>query len=273
MNNLHTQFLGYMNTPSLFKELHGLKQFTLDINEITNFDLTKLEITKKLTLGSRVERFLEFYINQSKNYELIKNNIQIIKNKHTFGELDFIIYDKKEEKYIHIEHVYKFYLYDDSIENEIDRYIGPNKNDTFVKKLAKLKNKQLPLLYKDETKEYLDDIDLNSFEQKICFKGKIYLPFHLVNQNKNIPIIDNACVQGFYLKREEFITQKRFRSLEYILPDKFDWVSDPDTNETWVSFDEIIEEIDLILSREKSPLVWLLDIENNTTKSFFVTWW
>ena len=62
MDNLKTQFLGYMNTPSLFKELDGLSQFIIDINEINSFDLTKLEINKKLTLGSRVERFLEFYI-------------------------------------------------------------------------------------------------------------------------------------------------------------------------------------------------------------------
>lgn len=271
MNNLKTQFLGFMNTSSLFKELNGLKQFELDMNEIKDFDFTKLNITQKLTLGSRVERFFEFYINQSKNYDLIKNNIQIINNKHTIGELDFIIYDKKAEKYLHIEHVYKFYLYDDSIKNEIDRYIGPNQNDSFVKKLAKLKNKQLPLLYKNETKEYLDDIDINSFEQKICFKGNIYLPFDL--KNKNIPIIDNACVRGFYLKREEFVSQKRFRSLEYCLPDRFDWVSDPDTNETWASFDELIDEIDLLLNREKSPLVWLRDSEKNITESFFVTWW
>ena len=84
MNNIQTQFQGYINTPWLFKELNGLKQFELDINEISSFDLSQLEITKKLTLGSRVERFFEFYINQSKNYELIKNNIQIIKDKHTF---------------------------------------------------------------------------------------------------------------------------------------------------------------------------------------------
>jgi len=270
MNNLKTQFLGFMNTSSLFKELNGLKQFELDMNEIEDFDLRKLNITKKLTLGNRAERFFEFYINQSKNYDLIKNNIQIINNKHTIGELDFIIYDKKEEKYLHIEHIYKFYLYDDSITNEIDRYVGPNQNDTLVKKLDKLQNKQLPLLYKDETKEYLGDIDINSLEQKVCFKGNIYLPLALVDQH--IPILNDTCVSGFYLNREELVSQKRFRSLGYFLPDKFDWVSCSDTNEIWGSFDEIIDEIDLVLNREKSPLVWLKDKEKNITKSFFVTW-
>ena len=271
MNNLKTQFLGFMNTASLFQELNGLKQFELDVNAIEDFDFTKLNISKKHTLGKRVERFFEFYINQSKNYDLIKNNIQIINNKHTIGELDFIIYDKKEEKYLHIEHIYKFYLYDDSIRNEIDRYIGPNENDTLVKKLDKLQNKQLPLLYKDETKEYLGDIDINSLEQKVCFKGNIYLPSVLVDQH--IPILDDTCVSGFYLNREEFISEIKFRSLEYFLPDKFDWVNSPATNEIWGSFDEIIYKIDLVLNREKSPLVWLKDSEENKTKSFFVTWW
>ena len=271
MNNLKTQFLGFMNTSSLFKEMNGLKQFDLDIEEIKEFDFTKLNINQDFPLGRRVERFFEFYINQSKNYDLIKNNIQIINNKHTFGELDFIIYDKKEEKYLHIEHVYKFYLYDDSFLNEIDRYVGPNANDTFVKKLAKLKNKQLPLLYKKETQEYLEGIDINSFEQKICFKGKIYVPLFLLG--KTIPIIDNSCISGFYIKREEFIKQIIFRTYEYFMPDRFDWVSDSSINNKWTSFDEIINEIDFYLNLKKSPLIWLINKKDNKTQSFFVTWW
>ncbi len=270
MNNLKTQFLGFMNTPSLFKELNGLNQIELDINEIKDFDFTQLNITSKLTLGSRIERFFEFYIQQSKNYDLIKNNIQIINNKQTLGELDFLLYDKKAKKYLHVEHVYKFYLYDDSFPNEIDRYIGPNKNDTFVKKLAKLKNKQLPLLYKNETQEYLEGIDINSFEQKICFKGNIYVPIDLLG--KDIPIINNSCVRGFYISSKEFIKQKHFREFEYFLPPRDDWVSDCNTNEIWTTFDEVIDEIDLLLNRQKSPLIWLKNIKENKTQSFFVTW-
>jgi len=271
MNNLKTQFLGFMNTPALFTELNGLKQIQLDINEIKNFDFTKLSVRDNLTMGVRIERFFEFYIQQSKNYDLIKNNIQIINNKQTLGELDFIIYDKKANKYLHVEHVYKFYLYDDSIENEIDRYIGPNKNDTFVKKLAKLENKQLPLLHKNETKEYLDGLEPDSFEQKICLKGNIYVPLPLLG--KDIPIINNLCVRGFYIKKEEFVSQERYKKFEYFLPARNDWLSDCSTNDTWISFDKAVAEIDLLLDREKSPLVWLKNKKENTTQSFFVTWW
>lgn len=271
MNNLKTQFLGFINTPSLFTELNGLTQIQLDIDEIQDFDFTKLNVRDNLTLGVRIERFFEFYIQQFKNYDLIKNNIQIINNKQTLGELDFILYDKKTQKYLHVEHVYKFYLYDDSIKNEIDRYIGPNRNDTLTKKLAKLKDKQFPLLYKDETQEYLDGLDINTIEQRICLKGNIFVPLHLLG--KNIPIINSSCVRGFYISREEFVIQERYKKFEYFLPSRDDWVSDCSTNNTWINFDNAIEEIDLLLNREKSPLIWLKNKKENITQSFFVTWW
>lgn len=271
MNSIKSQFLGFMKSSSLFEELHELQQFKLDINEIDDFDFTKLDIIQNLTLGKRVERFFEFYITQAKNYELVKNNIQIIHNKHTLGELDFIIYDKNAQKYLHIEHIYKFYLYDDSISNEIDRFVGPNKNDTFDRKLEKLNNKQLPLLYKEETKKYLDDINIDEIEQKVCFKGKIYLPLDFLETG--IPIINDACISGFYLNYEEFSSKIEFRSLEYFLPEKFDWICDPSTNQIWHNFDEVLSDIERVLGQEKSPLVWCKDNQANTTKSFFITWW
>ncbi len=271
MNNLKPQFLGFINTPSLFKEINGLNQFELDINEIKNFDFNNFDIPDKLPLGKRIERFFEYYILESKNYDLIKSNIQIINNKETLGELDFVLYDKRKEKYLHIEHIYKYYLYDDSFSNEIDRFIGPNRDDSFAKKLAKLKDKQLPLLYKDETGEYLEGIDINAVEQKVCFKGNIYVPISLLD--KDIPIINNSCIRGFYINHKEFLKQKRFRDYEYFLPQRYDWVCDSSTNKTWKTFDDVIDEIDLILNHKKSTLVWLKDSKENKTQSFFVTWW
>ncbi len=271
MNNLKNQFLGFINTPSLFTSLDKLTQFELDINEIKNFDFSQLDITQKLPLGKRIEGFFEFYIQQSTNYDLIKSNIQIINNNETLGELDFLLYDKRAKKYLHVEHIYKYYLYDDSCENEIDRFIGPNRDDTFAKKIAKLKDKQLPLLYKNETQTYLDAIDTNAIEQKVCFKGNIYVPRHLLG--KDIPIINNACIRGFYINHETFLEQKQFRDYEYFLPQREDWVSDCKTNKIWITFDEVIDEINLFLNHKKSTLVWMKKAKENRYQSFFITWW
>ncbi len=271
MNNLKNQFLGFLNTPLLFERLHNLSQIKLDINEIEKFDFTKLNITDNLPLGKRIERFFKFYIEQSSNYELIKSNIQIIHNKETLGELDFLLYDKMAKKYLHIEHIYKFYLYDESFSDEIERFIGPNQNDSFSKKLEKLKNKQLPLLFKKETQNYLENIDISAIEQKVCFKGNIYVPIDLID--KEIPILNNSCIRGFYINREEFFKQKQFREFEYFLPSRDDWIIDCNTNKIWKTFDKVIDEIELFLNHKKSPLVWLKNRKENRCESLFVTWW
>lgn len=270
MKNLKTQFLAFINTPSLFRELEGLNQFEFDTNEINEFDFTKLSITEKLPLGKRVEKFFQFYIEQSKHYDLIKSNIQIIKNKQTLGELDFIVFNKRDKKYIHIEHIYKFYLYDDSFTNEIDRYIGPNKNDSFSKKIAKLKDKQFPLLYKKECSDYLEDININLIEQEVCFKGNIYVPIGLLH--KDIPILDNSCIKGFYINYKEFLNNRDFRDFEYFLPARVDWICDCSKNNTWKSFDEIVGEVEFFINHKKSTLVWLKNIKENSYQSFFITW-
>lgn len=152
MTELKEQFLGFYKTPALFNELYELKQFDFENIDISNIDYSKLSIDKKLPLGKRVEYFFEYYIKLALCYNIVNKNIQIIKDGNTLGELDFILYDNFKKRFEHVELVYKYYLYDPSFENELDRYIGPNRNDTLVKKLNKLKDKQLPLIFDNNAK-------------------------------------------------------------------------------------------------------------------------
>jgi len=58
----------------------------------------------------------------------------------------------EDEKPIHLEIQFKFYLYDAALgTTEIDHCIGPMRKDSLNEKLSKLKEKQLPLLYANET--------------------------------------------------------------------------------------------------------------------------
>jgi len=271
---MHNQFRGFCNTPSLFKQsFYGLELFELEDIDIDNFDINNIQILQQLPLGKRVEYFFDAIIEKSSNYERVLKNKQIIHNKHTFGELDFIIFDKKRYIYQHVEMQYKFYVYDDSIEEEIHRYIGPNRSDTLYLKLEKLKNKQLPLLFKEETKEYLESVDLKNIEQKISFKGNIFLPRHL--KNKSLPLINNDCICGYYLSFKEFIEESSYNNYELFVPHRFDWLSDPKLNKTWKSYDEVKEEIKFFANIKASPLIWSKSIENGkiTIERFFVTWW
>ena len=62
--------------------------------------------------------------------------VKIIVDKITIGEIDCLI--EYLNKYIHLEIVYKFYLYDEHINTgELDHWIGPNRKDSLVFKLNK----------------------------------------------------------------------------------------------------------------------------------------
>ncbi len=266
MNNIKKQFLGFYYTPSLFENILGINQFEFENIDIGNINID-IQIQKKLPLGKRIEYFFEEYIKHSSKYELKYKNIQVIKDKNTLGEIDFILYDKANKKYIHTELVYKYYLYDTSFENEIDRYIGPNRNDTLVKKLNKLKEKQFPLLFNDQTKQYID-IDFSNIYQNNSFKANIYLPY---KKDVNINIVNKKCVKGFYINFEQFKKEDEFKNYKYYLPHRYDWVSSIDKQIQYIEYEESLKYIEYFLNLKKSPLVWLKDDE--VYKEFFITWW
>lgn len=269
MNSIKNQFLGFYHTQALFDKLDGLNQFKFEEINFLDHNFDDLEIIQKLPLGKRVEYFFEYYIKHSHRYNIVNKNIQIIKDGSTLGEIDFILFDKINNRYEHVELVYKYYLYDIYFKKELDRYIGPNRNDTLLKKIDKLKNKQLPLLFNPATKEYISNINLENIKQSVCYKANVYIP--LCFTSKTTPFFHNCEIRGFYIKREEFITQNVFKGFIYKIPHRYDWVCDEKLNNDWISYNEALKEIDFFLTLKKSPLIWMKDKE--TIKSFFITWW
>ncbi|WP_072680270.1 DUF1853 family protein [Arcobacter sp. LA11] len=259
--NLKEQFLGFYNTPSLFiDDIYGITNFEFDEIDISSLDFTKLVITEKVPLGKRIERFFEFYIINSNRYELILKNIQVIVEKNTIGEIDFVVFDKKNSEFLHVELVYKYYIYDKTFSSELNRYIGPNRNDTLIKKLTKLKNKQFPLLFKNETKKYLKDIDINNIKQRLCFKANL---FYLQKDfNNKYELVNNLCKKGLYITYKEFITNGIYKSMKYYIPHRYDWVCSFNTIDSWANFEETKKIVKIYNKMRKSPLLWI----NNFSK-------
>jgi hypothetical protein len=245
-----------------------MKPFDFEDINLNKINFSTLQINEKIPLGKRVERFFEFYIQNSNRYELTNHNIQIIEDKNTIGEIDFIIKDIKKDKYKHIELVYKCYLYDDSCETELERYIGPNRDDTLIKKLTKLESKQFPLLYHPITKKYLKDIDIDEVGQELCLFANIFLPKRLYDVQ--LPLINNSAIKGFYIDFEEF-KQDEYKTLQYHLPHRYDWVTIPNANYPYISYAEVFEEVEYFIKFKKSSLIWMK--EGNTYKRFFITLW
>lgn len=261
------QYEGFINTPNLWRsdEIAGLHQFIIPKFKTQSFTN---HIPEALMLGKRVERFFSYQIKQSEEFEIIIENLQITKNKITLGELDCILRHRNE--LIHLEIVYKFYLYDPSSGvTELAHWIGPNRKDSLIEKVEKLTQKQLPLLYKPETQEQLARYKLSdeTITQKVLYKAQLYIPLNTIVTS--FPYIDNECIIGFYCNLEEL---KIFSSATFYIPIKQNWLINPHNHVEWLTYGAFINQVTSKLNTLKSPLCWMKNQNGDFTK-FFVVWW
>lgn len=266
------QFSGFLKTQPLWLNTETFKfpQLLLKEKELPEtFQLP--DIASNLVLGKRVERFFGIYLQYFSEEEVLAENVQIFSNKITLGELDFILKNKNSGKVSHIEVVYKFYIYDPSFENEMERWIGPNRRDSLIKKVARLESRQFPLLFKKETQALLQELDINpkNVDQKVLFKANVFVPYEMLHDH--FPGINNNCVQGFWIKASEF-TAATFGKYQFFSPTKPDWPILPENNNTWFSFSEINKKVDNFLKRERSPLIWMKKNDREYMR-FFLVWW
>ena len=264
--DIQKRYEGFLQTNCLWKEnaVYNLHQFEIE----TISEKIDLEIDEKLRLGKYIERFVSFQLSQEKTIKILAENIQIQQNKRTLGELDCIIL--KNEEPIHLEIIYKFYLFNSEIgKTEIEHFIGPNRKDSLVEKLTKLKEKQLPLLYSIECKQYLKSIHLSSekIEQQVYFKAQLFVPF----SDKNIKLkeLNTECISGFYINKNEL---NNFTDCKFYIPSKKDWLVIPHQNINWLNFYQFKKSSLKYLEREFSPLCWMKK-PNGEIEKFFLVWW
>lgn len=260
------RFDGFRNTPFLWEELlEGLKMYRAE--EFSIIDYPEINPTSHIRLGKLIEQFVLFELEQQKSTQLLKSNVQIFRNRITIGELDSLI--KRLGVNIHLEIVYKFYLYDPSVSTELDRWVGPNRNDSLVLKLNKLKEKQLPLLYHSETTKLLNELNIKSteFKQEVYFKAQLFVPFNSLESS--FQFVNNDCVKGFYLRLRDLT---HFTNHTYYIPSKLDWLVEPHSDVAWISTQTFQSTISELLASDKSPLCWMNSCEGKVQK-FFVVWW
>jgi hypothetical protein len=261
------QYLGYTNTPLLWKNrsILDLKQFVT--TQIGSLDYST-DPSKKYRLGHLVEQFVFHEFEQNDAIQLLAKNIQIKNTQQTIGELDCIL--KSDGMPIHLEIIYKFYLYDESVgHSELEHWIGPNRKDSFIEKLSKLKNKQLPLLYKPETEKLLDELHLKAsdIQQKVYFKAQLFVPYQILG--KPLRLINNACIAGYYTN---YKLLESICDYQFYIPHKLDWLTQPHNAVNWLNYIDGQQEVMRFIDQEKSPLCWLKSPKGILQK-VFVTWW
>lgn len=264
--DLQRNFQGYLNTPVLWHgaDVYDLKQCVL--KEYGSVLFTG-KVSDNFRLGKLVERFVGDQLIHNTSYDILAENVQIQDGKRTIGELDALLMSNAGP--IHLEIIYKFYLYDpDDGNDELSHWIGPNRKDSLLQKLDKLKNKQLPLLYHPKTQLLLKELelDIDEIKQQVLFKAQLFLPLN--THGDLFFALNPKCVEGFYLKTEEL---HKFKSAQFYIPKKINWLMAVDDDIAWMNYDEFRTEVTDWLDKKMAPLCWLNN--HGALSKFFVVWW
>ncbi len=262
----------FLKTPPLWKAtaLWDLHQFYLpEVSKSIHFTLDD-ELEYQRVLGKQMERLFEYFISKADDYRILDKNFQIHQNKITLGEIDFLLENIPKQQFLHVEMVYKFYIYDPSLSG-YKGWIGPNRRDSLLQKITKLKTKQFPFLYHPLTENYLNSLGVSAFqfEQQVCFKAFLFLP---KNGDKiNLLELNEACLAGYWIHFSEF-QSKYYKDKTFICPPKQDWPLPPESGENWISFSVVCKQIQYFFLKNKSPLIWM-KIDNFNYERFFVVSW
>jgi hypothetical protein len=251
---------------SLDATVTGFQSF--DLSELNLQNDLYFQLPTNIRLGHLAEKIVAELIKSSTNYNVIYEHFQIIEDRKTLGEIDFIIENRIDKKLIHLELAYKFYLFDPSISSEpINNWIGPNRNDSLIEKLDKLKNKQFPLLYHKCTASKLETIDIDSVSQALCLLVSLFIPYEF--KTKLTAAYEKA-IKGYYLNLEKFISLHDSEK-SYYLPSKKEWGIDASENEIWTDFKGVENQINTCIKEKQAALCW--QKYEGTYLSFFIVWW
>jgi len=264
--NIQLQYQGFLNTPLLWEKHAVFNLQQLELPYLPSNQLTELYVPN-LRLGKRVEQFVITAFKRYKTIKVITQNVQIQHKKITVGELDCIL--SLNDRPIHLEIVYKFYLYDAVVgTTELEHWIGPNRNDNLLKKLTKLKDHQLPLLFNKHTRQILSGLGLKSDDllQRVCFKAQLFVPYQ---QEVSFSLLNKDCVQGFYVN---FSSLVQFALCKFYIPKKMDWLLEVQTQVPWMSFTMFQQHVAVLIEERRAPLSWI-KFPNGDLQKFFVVWW
>ena len=265
-----SRYLGFLNTPSLWiKNQFGLEQFSfpeLDLDSLETED-----IPRGIRLGHQMEFVFRQCILQAKEYEILIYNAPIRESGKTLGEIDFILKDRLRKQYLHVELTFKFYIINPEISEPIHRLMGPNRRDMFFTKLDKIREEQLSLLGTPPGKALLETHKLDTVEvlPRVCFKAQLFIPYGA--DKIHIRPLNKACVAGYWIKFDTFKSKEFSQSLYYITF-KHEWPVKPNNNVSWISYYEVLLEVNIRMIKEQAPLLWRKKSDTEFEK-IFIVWW
>lgn len=265
VKEIQQQYQGYFLTPQLWTgELEGITQF--DFQPKTNSPFN-LDVSDGIRLGHLVEHFVYFDFSHTPNIEVLAKNVQLNNERTTLGEIDFII--QRDGEIFHIETSYKFYLFDPDVHRKgIYQWVGPNRRDSFDRKLEKIKRTQFPLLKTEEAEQFLlaNGIATENLKQRAYFKAQLFVPF---GRQIDVAPLNPDAVAGEYIRFEHLL---HFKTSKFHFPTKYNWLAEPRVNVDWTTHSKALSFFQSEMGNQQSVMFWAKN-ENGNIKKYFLVWW
>ncbi len=212
-----------------------------------------------LRFGHIAEAWFSAWLSCQNRYRAVVENLQVIVDGKTLGELDYLLQDSSSGEIWHVELAYKIYLLRPDREGQ---WQGPNERDSLQRKLKKLREKQLPLLHQEACRKMLMQIglDVQDIRQAVCLKGQLFVP--QAYEGALSDGVNHEAVVGSWMGAEQAVQGLR-PGETYAFPDKRDWVMPPRMDYHWV--DKARAERFLRKQSEQgiACLCWVKDGEGN----------
>ncbi len=141
----------------------------------------------------------------------------------------------------------------------------------FFTKLDKILEDQLGLLHTPAGELIKETYGLEGVEilPRVCFKAQLFVPYKA--DRSHIRPLNKACIAGYWIRFETFNSEV-FKQGGYYIPFKHEWVIKPNNEVDWISFYEVLLEVNVRMIRQQAPLVWRKKSDSEFEK-FFIVWW
>ena len=177
-------------------------------------------------LGVHFEDLFELHIKSFPQITDFYSHIQIIEDKRTLGEADFLV--RQNNVWQHIEVAIKFYLRVGRSGRLCD-YLGPSLTDSLDKKVNHINNRQLKLLESNSAQKTLHKLGVNS---AVGSFSQIFgwLFYHISDDQSNIPdTINPHHARGRWLATNELVTffGEYPDTISFLMPSRSEWLIAP----------------------------------------------
>jgi len=197
--------------------------------------IEKINQCKSHFLGSYFETLFSFAINNLSCFDVIFEHKQLITPDRTLGEVDALI-RTQDGKLHQFEVAIKFYLESNT---ELGGWVGPNKNDSFIKKYDRAKKHQLKILALPEANVLMSAYNIKEpINAHLLMFGILYKQIAksddlslFQDQTTSLftekeEIINQDAKTGFWINEDNLIWLKNgFMSAQELF--KPHWISDP----------------------------------------------